>query len=96
MSSPLCCSFDAVSRTISLASRGSRKADSVCLTLWQLVEGGPPALIGQHGRPAKQGFFTRAQRSYQAWSISLNTAAKACLVADPGSRLHLFQWQAGP
>ncbi len=93
MTSPMGCTFDPVSRIVGLAGLGSGKADSVCLTLWQLTEG-TPALIGQHGRPLKQGFFSKPKQTLQPWSVSLDTEARACLVAVPGSQLHLFRWQA--
>ena len=90
------CTFDPASRRLGLAGLATGDADSVCLTLWQLTEGDAPALMGQHGRPAKQGFFSKPKQSLQPWSVSLDTEAKACLVAVPGSQLHLFQWQASP
>ena len=96
MPSPACCTFDPIGSMIGLASLGSGKADAVSLTLWQLTEGGEPTLVGQHGRPAKQGLFRRPKQAAQPWALSLDAEARACLVAVPGSQLHLFQWQVCP
>ncbi len=94
MSSPFCCTFDPVSRMMGLAGLAAGNADSVCLTLWQLTEGGAAALIGQHGQPLKQGFFSKPKQPLQPRSLSLDIQARICLVAVPGSQLHLFRWQA--
>lgn len=93
MPSPQCCTFDPVSKVLAMAGQGSGKSGPVCLALWQLTDGNAPIIMGRYGQPAKQSFFGRPKDSSQAWVVSLDVQSRMCLVAPPGSQLHLFRWK---
>lgn len=94
MAHPLCCAFDPASKTLAMAGQGASKAGAVCLTLWHLLSGSTPTLFMQHGRPARQGFFSRQKLPLQPWQLSLDAESRTCLIAVPGGQLHVFRWQA--
>jgi hypothetical protein len=92
---PSCSAYDAATGILFIASRGSGSEGAPFVTLWQLDSRMKPALLAQHGRPAKQSWMKPARKETPLWSACIDGTSRTALVAAAGQSLHIFTWQVG-